>query len=243
MRMHYMYSRPPLYRDSNHKYNGGMTYSYRNHSERGAVSGLLVAVIALGVLVLGVGSFAIWAFVAYTDAQSGVDDKIAIAVAQAKEEKGNDDEAKFAERAKQPTLTFTAPDDYCGLTFQYPKTWSVYESEQITNGGDFKAYLNPGVVPPISASQQFALRVTIEQKDYDNVLAQYSNLVQKGDLKQSTFSSQGKQGARLTGNFSKNIRGDAVIFRCRDKTITVQTDADTFKSDFESVSRTIDFNS
>lgn len=239
-----MYLRPTtLYSDGNHKYNGGMTYSYRNSTERGAVSGLLVAVIALGVLVLGVGSFAIWAFVAYSDAQSGVDDKIANAVLQAKEDKGTEDEAKFAEREKQPTKKFTAPDDYCGLTFQYPKTWSVYESEQITNGGDFKAYLNPDVVPPVSASQQFALRVIIEQKDYDSVTAQYDNLVKKGDLKQSTATSQGKQGSRLTGNFSKNIRGDAVIYRCRDKTITVQTDADTFKSDFESVIRTIDFNS
>lgn len=216
---------------------------YSHRRERGAISGLMVAVIALSVLVLGVGSFAIWAFVSYNDAQSDVDGKIAIAVAQAKEEKGNEDEAKFAEREKQPNKTFKAPDDYCGLTFQYPKTWSAYESEQITNGGDFKAYLNPDVVPPISTNQQFALRVTIEQRDYDDVVGQYDSLVQKGDLKQASTSSEGNQGARLTGNFSKNIRGDAVIYRCRDKTITIRTDADTFKSDFESVIRTIDFNS
>jgi hypothetical protein len=219
-----------------------MTYSHRHSSERGAISALQVAVIGLSVLVIGLGSFGIWAFVAYNDASSNLDGKIAVAVAQAKDEKGNQDEAKFAEREKQPAKTFKAPDDYCGLSFQYPKTWSVFESEQITNGGDFKAYLNPDVVPAISNSQQFALRVTIEQKDYDSVTNQYDGLVQKSDLKQSSTASQGNQGMRLTGNFSKNIRGDAVIYRCRDKTITVRTDTLTFKTDFETIIRTITFN-
>lgn len=221
----------------------GMTYSFRHQNERGAISGLQVAVIGLIILVLGLGSFGIWAFVNYNDAQSDVDAKIAVAVANAKEEKGNEDEAKFAEREKQPTKSLKAPDDYCGLTFSYPKTWSEYWSEQLTNGSDFKAYLNPGIVPPITSNQQYALRVVIEQRDFDDVVSQYENLVTKGDLKSSTTTSEGKQGTRLTGNFSSKIRGDAVIFRCRDKTITVRTDADTFKSDFESVIRTIDFNS
>ena len=220
-----------------------MTYSDKRVRESGVISGLMVAVIGLSVLVLGLGSFAIWAFVSFNDAQSNVDDKIAIAVAQAKEDQSNADEEKYTEREKTPTKKFTAPDDYCGLSFQYPKTWSAFESEQLTNGGDYKAYLNPDVVPPISNSQQFALRVLIEQKDYDDVLNQYQGLVQKGALRESSASSQGNQGARLTGDFSKDIRGDAVIYRCRDKTITVRTDADAFKKDFDAVQRTISFNS
>lgn len=236
--------RIPLYSRRKRKYNDGMTHFFqpRHRNERGAVSGLLVAVITLSVIVLGVGSFAIWAYVAYSDAQDDVDGKIAIAVAEAKEKKGEEDEAKFAEREKQPNKTFKAPDDYCGLTFQYPKTWSAYESEQVTNGGDFKAYLSPDVVKPISSNEQFALRVVIEQKDFDQVIDTYKGLVTKGDLKQSTTSSEGNQGARIAGNFSKNIRGDAVLYRCRDKTITIRTDADAFKTDFEKIIGTIDFN-
>lgn len=219
-----------------------MTHLSSHHKERGAISGLLVAVIALSVVALGLGSFGIWAFVAYNDANDNLQDKLTIARTEAKQEQSEVDEEKFAEREKQPNLRFKAPDDYCGLTFMYPKTWSAFESEQITNGGDYRAYLHPGVIPPISNNQQFALRVTIEQKDYDSVTTQYDSLVKKGDLKQSTASSEGNQGMRLTGNFSRNIRGDAVLYRCRDKTITIRTDADTFKSDFESIIRTIDFN-
>ncbi len=215
---------------------------HKRNNERGVITAWQVAVIGLSVLVLGLGSFGIWAFVAYNEASSDTEQKIAVAVAEAKAEQAEKDEEKFAEREKQPTKTFKAPDDYCGLTFQYPKTWSAHESEQIRSGGDYRAYLNPDVVPPISNTQQFALRVTIEVREYDDVLQRYENLVQKGDLKQSATASSGQSGTRLTGNFSNNIRGDAVIYDCRDKTITVQTDADVFKSDFESVIRTLDFN-
>lgn len=219
-----------------------MTYSTKRVRESGIISGTLVAIIGLSVLVVALGSFSIWAFVAYNEAKSDVDGKINLAVVDAKQKQSDVDEEKYFEKEKTPTKKFTAPDDYCGLTFQYPKTWSAFQSEQITNGGDYKAYLNPDVVPPISNSQQFALRVLIEQKDYDVVMNQYQGLVQKGALKQSTANSLGNQGARLTGDFSNDIRGDAVIYQCRDKTITLRTDADAFKKDFDALIRTINFN-
>lgn len=214
----------------------------RRFNERGIINAWQVATIGLSVLVLGLGSFGIWAFVAYSEANSNLDGKLKVAAAEARAEQAELDEEKFAEREKQPNKTFLAPDDYCGLTFKYPKLWSEYWSERLTNGGDFQAYIHPGYVKPVSNSEQFAIRVSIEQKDYDTVVAQYDGLVQKGDLKQSVTSSEGHDGARLTGSFSKNIRGDAVIYRCRDKTITVRTDADAFKKDFEEIIRTIDFN-
>jgi hypothetical protein len=215
-----------------------------NHDrERGVISGPLVAVITLCVLVVGLGSFSIWAYVAYSEAQVDVDDKIAEAVAQAKLEQADEDDKKFAERAKQPLKKFVAPEDYCSVSFLYPKTWSEYWSEQISSGGDFKAYLSPGYVPPVTNSEQYALRVTIEQKDYDDVLQRYDNLVKSGALKISTTSAGDEEGTRLTGEFSKDIRGDAVIYRCRDYAITLQTDADVFTKDFEALVRTLTYSS
>lgn len=122
--------------------------------ETGAVSGLMVAVIGLSVLVLGLGSFAIWAYVSYNDAQDNVNGKIDIAVAQAKQDQGDADQAKYAEQIKEPNNLFKAPDDYCGVSLKYPKTWSVYESEQLSNGSDYKAYFSPGVVPVITSDTQ-----------------------------------------------------------------------------------------
>ena len=212
-------------------------------NELGAVSGLMVAVIGLSVAVLGLGSFAIWSFVAYQEAQANLDGKIALPPAEAREEQLTKDQAVYLKESQRLTETYRAPDDYCSLRFQYPKTWSVYESERIVNGGDFKAYFNPGVVPHVSDSQQFALRVVIEQRDYDSVLQRYQNLVQSGKLQASNGASNGKSYARYTGDFSSDIRGDAVIYDCRDKTITIRNDAkDTFKDVFNDLIRTVTFN-
>jgi hypothetical protein len=216
---------------------------YKTHkNERGAISGAQVTIVGLAVLVLGLGSFGIWAFVSYSDAKDNVDSKISVAVAEAKNEEGKEQEEKFAEREKNPLETFVGPSDYCRLTFQYSKKWSVYEAKSVTNGGDYEAYLNPKVVPPLDSDQIFALRVYIDQKDYDTVLDSYQALVKKSELKYSETSSEGSQGARFTGKFTKNIRGDAVIYKCRDKTITIRTDSDAFKDDFEKLIKTIEFN-
>lgn len=213
------------------------------HNQQGAVSGSLIAIIGLIVLVLGFGSAAIWAYVNYNEQKSNVDGKIALAVAKAEKEQGDKDAAAFQEQEKEPNREFVGPDDYGRLTFSYPKTWSVYEAKDVSsNGGTYEAYLNPVVVPPVSTTQQYALRVAIEEKDYDQVVSSYEHLVKKGDLRSTAFSANGHSGTRLDGNFSKDIRGAAVIFKIRDKTVTLRTDADTFKPDFDKLIKTIDFN-
>ena len=119
---------------------------------------------------------------------------------------------------------------------------SVYEARDVAKGGTYESYLNPVTVPPVSATQQYSLRVTIEEKDYDQVVKSYEKLVSKGDLRSSATSTNGNNGTRFDGNFSKDIRGSAVLYKIRDKTLTMRTDADTFKPDFENIIKTIKFN-
>jgi hypothetical protein len=214
----------------------------RKNSEAGAVSGSLLAIIGLAVLVLAVGGLAIWAYLSYNEQKSNVDGKISLAVAEAKNEQATLDEDKFAQREKEPNRQFVGPDDYGRLTFDYPKTWSVYVAKDVSRGGSYEAYLNPITVPPVSQVQQFGLRVAIEERDYDQVISSYEALVKKGDLRSSAVSANGNNGTRLDGSFTKDIRGSAVIFKVRDKTVTVRTDADTFKPDFENIVKTINFN-
>lgn len=204
------------------------------------ILGVLVAVFA--VLSVAFGGIAIWAYMQYESASNDVESKIKLAVSQAEKDQAEKDEQKFAEREKEPNYEFVGPDDYGRLTFKYPKTWSLYEATDIARGGDYKAYIHPEKVPPVSDSQRFAVRVLIENKDYDRVVQQYDSLVKKGDLRSSSTSSQGNTGTRLDGNFNKNIRGSAVIYKLRDKTATIRTDADsTFKADFDKLIQTITF--
>ncbi|MDO4684237.1 MAG: hypothetical protein Q4B06_00850 [Candidatus Saccharibacteria bacterium] len=208
--------------------------------EGSVILGVLVAVFA--VLSVAFGGIAIWAYMQYESASNDVESKIKLAVSQAEKDQAEKDEQKFAEREKEPNYEFVGPDDYGRLTFKYPKTWSLYEATDIARGGDYKAYIHPEKVPPVSDSQRFAVRVLIENKDYDRVVQQYDSLVKKGDLRSSSTSSQGNTGTRLDGNFNKNIRGSAVIYKLRDKTATIRTDADsTFKADFDKLIQTITF--
>jgi hypothetical protein len=172
-----------------------------------------------------------------------VEGRVNLAVAQAKKDQGDADEVKFAEREKEPNRQYVGPDDFGRLTFDYPKTWSAYVDKDGAKDGTYNAYLNPIIVPPVSPTQQFSLRIVIEPKDYDQVVKSYEALVKKGDLRTSATSANGNNGTRLDGNFSKDIRGSAVIYKIRDKTVTIQTDADTFKPDFENLIKTINFNS
>lgn len=210
--------------------------------EFGRVESWTVALVVLSILFVGSSVFAGWSFYNYLDQKNNVDTKIADAVAIAKKKQADSDEAKFMQRDKEPMRQFVGPDDYGRVTFDYPKTWSVYIQDDANNGGMFEAYLNPGYVLPVSDSRQFALRVNIENDSYDEVISDYSSAVEDGDLKSSSVKIGDHDGTRLDGKFSDDIRGSAVLFKIRDKTLVLRTDANTFKADFDTLISTLKFN-
>jgi hypothetical protein len=214
------------------------TYSH----QLGAVNGVLVALITLSVGMVALGGLAAWAYVNYADQKSNVDARVDRAVAKAEKVQAEEDETKFAEREKEPNREFAGPSDYGRLSFMYPKTWSVYVDSDGSKGGDYEAYLNPVTVPSVKSEARYALHITISEDSYEDVVSSYEGVVEKGDLKSSATSANGQNGTRLDGNFTKDIRGAAVIYKIRDKTAIIQTDADTFKPDFEKIIKTISFN-
>lgn len=203
---------------------------------------LLIFTIVFAVTTLAGLGVAIWAYINYKDQKDNVDSKITTAVAVAKKDQAEKLQLSFEEAEKEPNRAFVGPDDYGRLSFKYPKTWSAYVPEDASRGGDYKAYFNPGVVPPIKTDQQFALQVNIEEKDYDKVLQTYSTRVGSGKLSSSSVKADSQNGTRLEGEFSDDIRGYAVIFKIRDKTVTIRTDAEVFKADFDALIQTITFN-
>jgi len=202
----------------------------------------MITTIVVGVLFLGVVILSGWIYTNYDEQKTNVQGKIDIAVTDAKKAQNLADEAKFIQREKEPNREFVGPDDYGRVTFNYPKTWSLHVDSDAISGGTYSAYLNPIIVPPISANQRFALRVTILDKDYDQVVATYNSLVKKGSLVASSVTVDGNNGTRLDGSFTKDIRGSAVIYKIRDKTLVVQTDVNTFMEDFNKLIATIKFN-
>jgi hypothetical protein len=211
--------------------------------EVGAANSWLIVGIVFIVTTVALGGTSTWALMNYFDQKNNVDTKVSSAVTTAVKKQADMDAASFEVQDKKPNRQFAGPEDFGAVRFDYPKTWSTYVSNDASVGGNFQAYLNPVSVPPVTGNAQYALRVTIETRDYDSTLSNYTSLVKKGDLKSSTIKINGVDSTRLDGSFSTNIRGSAVIFKIRDKTVTIRSDADTFKADFDALVATIKFNS
>lgn len=191
---------------------------------------------------IAAAALGVWALLNYFDQKENVDGRVSSTVAVAVKDQQDKDAANFLEKEKQPNRQFAGPDDYGRLAFNYPKTWSIYVAKDASSGGTYEAYFNPVSVPPVSNREYFALRVTIEQRDYEQVLKNYEKLVSDGSLRSSNVTADGENGTRLDGNFNDDFKGSAVIFKIRDKTVTMRTDAEAFTGDFNAIIQTITFN-
>lgn len=219
----------------------------RHSYHPGAVTGSIVTIILLTLMVLFFAGFSGWIYMQYTEAKTDVDGQIEQAVAVAVREQSEIDEKKFLEREKQPFRQFVGPDDYGRVTFDYPKTWSAFQATDLRQGGGvtYYAYLNPNAVPPVEPDDaRVAIRIVIEQKTYDQVLASYDKQVKKGELQVSAWNENdnGLAGTMIKGNFTKDIRGTAVLIKMRDRTLTIRTDSDVFPDDYARALKTLNFN-
>lgn len=235
--------------------------SYFRKHEHGAIDAKIVFIVLLSILFLAAGSLSIWLYMNYTDAKENVDSKVEAAKAEAVKEQQEKDLQDFIAREKEPLRAFAGPDDYGHLTFDYPKTWSVYQSTDTSrSGATYAAYLSPMVIPPVPANalndliasakptpsqaavSKFAVRLKIESKLYEDSLKLYEPLLKTGQIKSSAFTSESITGTRYEGRFNNDISGVAVVIKMRDRTLTLRTDADVFKEDFEKLLQTVEFN-
>ena len=214
----------------------------RHLKEQGSVNPWLITAIIFIILALAAGGGMAWAYMNYIDQKENVDTKISAAVLTAEKTLADKDAKIALDERNRVSTKFVGPEDYGALSFLYPRDWSVFVEKDASTAGVFQAYLNPVSVPPLGIAQQYGLRVTIETKDYDVVLNAYQQQVKKGDLKSSAVKVNGQDGTRLDGAFTKDIRGSAIVFKIRDKTVTMRTDADTFKDVFNPLIQTISFN-
>lgn len=210
----------------------------------GLIKTIAIIVVSL-IAVTFIGLF-IWMFTQYDAAQSDVDAKIAKAQAEARDDEAEKLEAEFSEREKYPYKTFSGPVDYGQLTFEYPKTWSVYIAADAANGGDFEAYMNPIQVDMVSSKSTInALRVIIRDKSFEDVAAEYQRAMDRKDsnLNMDTITVNGTTANRYTGNIpNTEMNGIIVIFKIRDKTAILQTDSVLFQDDFNKLIESVTFN-
>lgn len=204
-----------------------------------------IAIIALSLIAVTFVGLFVWVMSQYQEAQKDVQGQIDAAVAQAMDEQATKMTEEFAQWEKLPNRVFSGPADYGQLSFDYPKTWSVYIADPATNGGDFNAYFNPIQVDTVAKDTINALRVSIVNKSFDAVAAEYQKAMNKKDsgLTMESVTVNGITANRYTGKIpGTELSGYIIIFKIRDKTAIIQTDSVLFADDFNKLIETIKFN-
>lgn len=193
---------------------------------------LIVAVIvAIVFIYLYISKYVEW-----DNIRTDIDGQVDAAVATAVAENTTKMEAEFAEREKFPYRDFMGPADYGSLSFKYPQTWSVYIEQDARYGGDFIAYLNPVQINPLSDSSINALRVIIRASLFDYVITPYNDSANGGALTYENRTIGGILANLYRGNLpDSGFQGAAAIFKLRDKTVILQTDAELFIDQFYAI--------
>ena len=203
---------------------------------------LIETLILVAVCLIAAGAIvaAVIFFMRYNELSENYDADLNTQIAAARLEEQEAAQKRLNEKLKEPYQEFTGPADYGSISFEYPKTWSVYVDK--VGSGDFMAYFQPNQVPPVSdGNSRYALRFAIYNRQYDVVAKPYIKDVDNGKLKSQNFTADNNaiSGIRFEGEISKNLHGTFVIFKVNDKTAVLQTDTDLLMEDFERILTTL----
>jgi hypothetical protein len=198
--------------------------------------------VAFGVLFVAASSFAAWSFMGRQDYKNNSDKKSAAAVESAKKAQAKELQEKFDEDYKKPNKTYKGPEAYGSISFDYPKTWSGYVSEN-SGSEPINGYFHPDIVPVVGGNTAYALRAELVNSAYAQVLQGYSSDIKSGKLKASAYvppkmttAANVQPGTRLDGVVNRvqsgEQKGSLVLLQVRDKTLKIYTESTNFSPDF-----------
>lgn len=198
---------------------------------------MMAAWIVTGLVFIATASFATWAFLSRQDYKNNADQKIKAAVEVTEKNVAAEKDNEFVEKEKYPLKAYNGPADLGAFTLEYPKTWSAYVS---TGGGVNNEFIfHPDVVRAAnSGQQQYALRVTIEETEYNQVITQYDSQIQQGSATVVAYSLPkvpSVVGVRFDGEIEVGKPGALVVLPLRDKTIKIACEIPDRLNDFNRI--------
>ncbi|MBR5419342.1 hypothetical protein IK110_03790 [Candidatus Saccharibacteria bacterium] len=192
--------------------------------------------------------FAVVFFMKFRELEENYDSQKGAEIAAAVKAQEDADIENFKEQSKLPYSKFTGPSDYGSLSFEYPKTWNVYIASDGSNNSDYEAYFRPNaVVSTDNDASRYSLRFQIQNRQITSIQPDYDSKVKDGEMTSSVFSagsgSTALTGMRYEGNITDTIRGVVILIKINDKTAIFQTDASTYRTDFDKVVSSLRRNS
>lgn len=200
---------------------------------------LLIPLIVSVLFLFGAIGFALWAYAGMQDYKENVQPKIDAAVEVAEKKIATQKDNEFVEKEKNPYRSYKAPQNAGSLVIQYPKTWSAYVDEPESGTELVNGFFHPNYVPAEDSGTDFALRIEVLSRSYDQELKKFESKVKTGKVKISAYKSpklgDGVVGSRIDGELNTGQQGSMVMFPLRDKTIMVSTQSTQFIGDFNTI--------
>lgn len=195
--------------------------------------------VVFGLLFLASAGFGVWAFMGMQDYKNNVEPKIEAAVEVAKQETSTAKDNEFLEKEKLPTKEYKGPDTYGGVSFVYPKTWSMVTAKT-TASVPLDATLHPGAVPGSGNDGDFsyAFRVSVLNAPYERTVKEYDASLKSGKLIASPIrlaAVPSVLGTRMDGEVVRGKNGSVILLPLRDKTLKVWTESNDYKPDFNNI--------
>lgn len=213
------------------------------NNQSGSLDPLMIPLIVSVILVLSLATFGIWAYLSYLEANTNLEEKIAVAVADAEVVQKEALESEFAEREKSPFTTWRSASTIGSIELTYPKTWSAYIDENEGSSNPLNGFFNPKFVSADERESQYALGITVDESNYTSEIESFENDITSGTVEAKAVElKDGVTGVRFVGEISNDYNGAIVIFPLRDKTVKIWTESRGFIEDFDKVIETLEFD-
>lgn len=206
----------------------------RIKNNSGVVNAMLVPLMISVVLVAGLAVFGVWSYFQYTNQKNNVEDLVAEGIVTAVAAKEAELQENYDEQKKEPYLNYVSPSALGSVSITYPRTWSAYVQESGNNTKPLDGFFHPNFVPADSGVA-YALRMTIETRDYDAELGTYKRNIEKGVVTAKPIKIEGVTGTILEGSITNKVKGAIVLMPLRDKTLSIWTESTAFLKDFKNV--------
>jgi hypothetical protein len=227
-------SLPPQMSPQPGAYNSGpmMGAPQRSHHTARRVAALtsVLLLVSIGLLV--------WTYSQYLSYKNDIQPKIDVAVDAAVKAKQSELEQSFQLERERLKIPFRTNESIANVSFQYPRDWSQYLVEKESGSIQIDAAFHPGLVREDTI---YALRLQVHEESYDDVLSDYQNEIEKGEVRAQPIKISNTPGVRLDGRYDRDREGSLVIFPIRDKTLVLTSESTAYARVYNEILKTLSF--
>jgi hypothetical protein len=203
--------------------------------QRPAGNNLLLWVL-IGVLGVGAVAFGIMSVVAFGEANKAkttVEQQKKVAVDAARSDQKKQDQQAAEIASESPFRSYVAPLEFGSFEIKFPKNWSGYAQQSLTNGTQVDLAIHPDFVRRDDGTDRLmATRIQLLKRTMNDYLKTFE--AQKA-LTRTDVTISGVKGVQITGKFQDKRTTRLVVVPIRDKSLIFINEDVTYAHEFDQI--------